>query len=100
MWSSLQPSKGEHHLTVLRRVLVFYRLMPENQKKNPDKLVFGVNSGKLLGFSVSQRGIEVEPEKKKAIQDMPPPKKKKEVTSILGKIELHCAVHLTANSDF
>ena len=34
---------------------------------NPKKCVFGVPAGKLLGFIVSQRGIEVNPEKIKAI---------------------------------
>ena len=31
---------------------------------NPDKCVFGVPAGKLLGFLVSNRGIEANPEKK------------------------------------
>src|SRR4051794_13358763 len=34
---------------------------------NPLKCVFGVPAGKLLGFIVSHRGIEVNPEKIKAI---------------------------------
>ena len=40
---------------------------------NPEKCVFGVPSGKLLGFHVSHRGIEANPEKIKAIEDMSPP---------------------------
>ena len=40
---------------------------------NPEKCVFGVPSGKLLGFLVSQRGIEVNPEKFKALERMSPP---------------------------
>ena len=34
---------------------------------NPAKCVFGVPAGKLLGFLVSERGIEANPEKIKAI---------------------------------
>ena len=34
-----------------------------NLKLNPEKCVFGVLSGKLLGFFVSQRGIEANPNK-------------------------------------
>ena len=34
---------------------------------NRKKCIFGVPAGKLLGFIVSQRGIEVNPEKIKAI---------------------------------
>ena len=38
---------------------------------NSSKCTFGVKSGKLLGFIVSQKGIEVDPEKVKAILEMP-----------------------------
>ena len=40
---------------------------------NPKKCAFGVTSGKLLGYIVSAKGIEVDPEKVQAIMDMPPP---------------------------
>ena len=46
---------------------------------NPSKCVFGVSSGKLLGYIVSQRGIKVDLSKAKAIVEMPPPKIEKEV---------------------
>lgn len=36
------------------------------------KVCFGLGR-KLLGFVVSQRGIEVDPDKVKAILEMPPP---------------------------
>ena len=42
-------------------------------KLNPNKCAFGVVSGKFLGFMVSYRGIEANPEKIKAILDMKPP---------------------------
>ena len=42
-------------------------------KLNPEKCVFGVPSGKLLGFIVSQRGIEANPEKLKDILKMQSP---------------------------
>ena len=38
---------------------------------NPAKCTFGVRLGKLLGFIVSQKGIEVDPNKVKAILEMP-----------------------------
>ncbi|XP_070004770.1 uncharacterized protein [Nicotiana sylvestris] len=53
---------------------------------NPAKCAFGVPSGKLLGFVVSQRGIELYPTKIKSIQDLPPPKTKKYVMSLLGRL--------------
>ena len=43
-------------------------------KLNPSKCVFGVTAGKFLGFMVSQRGIEVNPEKVWAIMELEPPR--------------------------
>jgi hypothetical protein len=37
---------------------------------NPKKYVFGVSSGKLLGYMVSSRGIDVNPEKVEAIEQL------------------------------
>src|SRR3954469_2736867 len=45
----------------------FDNLRKYNMMLNPKKCVFGVPAGKLLGFIVSQRGIEVNAEKIKAI---------------------------------
>ncbi|KAL0449404.1 UNVERIFIED_CONTAM: hypothetical protein Slati_1496800 [Sesamum latifolium] len=68
----LVKSKKTHHhvedldetFTVLRK----YRL-----KLNPGKCAFGVSGGRFLGFMVTQRGIEANPDKIKAIMDMGPP---------------------------
>ena len=46
----------------------FANLRKINLKLNPEKCVFGVPSVKLLGFFVSQRGIEANPDKIKAIE--------------------------------
>ena len=53
---------------------------------NPNKCVFGVASGKFLGFMVSQRGIEANPEKVRAIIDMMSPRTVKEVQKLIGRI--------------
>src|SRR3954464_5024495 len=45
----------------------FDNLQKYNMMLNPKKCIFGVPAGKLLGFIVSTRGIEVNPEKIKAI---------------------------------
>jgi len=55
-------------------------------KLNLSKCVFRVTAGKFLGFMVSQRGIEVNPEKVRAIMELAPPKTIKEVHSLNGKI--------------
>ena len=43
---------------------------------NPQKCTFGVTVGKLLSFLVSDRGIEVDPSKIKAILEMPKARKR------------------------
>ena len=55
-------------------------------KLNPSKCVFGVASGKFLGFMVSQRGIGANPEKVQAIINMVLPKTIKEVQKLTGRI--------------
>ena len=46
---------------------------------NPDKCTFGISSSKLLEYLVSQRDIEANPKKVKAIKDMQSPRNHKEV---------------------
>jgi hypothetical protein len=41
---------------------------------NPKKCVFGVSSGKLLGYMVSSRGIDANPKKVEAIDKLQPPR--------------------------
>jgi hypothetical protein len=53
-------------------------------KLNPAKCTFGVPAGKLLGFLVSSRGIEVNPGKIHAIERMKPPIDLKEVQKFTG----------------
>jgi hypothetical protein len=53
-------------------------------KLNPAKCTFGVPAGKLLGFLVSSRGIEVNPGKIHAIERMKPPTNLKEVQKFTG----------------
>src|SRR5215216_7668025 len=53
---------------------------------NPDKCVFGVPAGKLLGFLVSERGIEANPEKIKAIISLAKPACINDVQRPAGRI--------------
>ena len=48
-------------------------------KLNPQKCVFGVTKGKLLRYVVRQKGIEADPAKIRAIQEMPVPRTEKEI---------------------
>jgi hypothetical protein len=66
--------------------LVFDKLRATRKKLNPDKCVFGISTGKLLGFLVSYRGIEANPEKIRAIEAMRPPARVKDVQKLTGSL--------------
>ncbi|KAE8716368.1 PCF11P-similar protein 4 [Hibiscus syriacus] len=74
----------EEHVKVLRKL--FLRLRKYQLKLNPAKCTFGATSGKLLGFVVSENGIEIDPDKVKAILELPPPRTQKEVRGFLGRL--------------
>ena len=54
--------------------------------RNPDKCLFGIPSGKLLGFLISHRGIEANPNKIKAIERREEPRRVKDVQRLNGCI--------------
>jgi len=64
-----KSASEEKHLVNLRKL--FERLRKYKLRLNPSKCTFGVRSMKLLGFIVSQREIEVDPDKVRAILEMP-----------------------------
>ena len=64
----------------------FNSLKRYNMKLNLSKCAFKVSSGKFLGFMVSQRGIEANPDKIQAILSMEPSKNVKEVQSLIGRV--------------
>ena len=64
----------------------FNTLRHYRMKLNPSKCAFWVSSGKFLGFMVSQRGIDANLEKVKAILEMSSPKTIKEVQSLIGRV--------------
>jgi len=65
----------EEHLVNLSKL--FERLKKFKLRLNPEKCTFGVRSGKLLGFIVSRKGIEVDPDKVLGIFEMSHPCTKK-----------------------
>jgi hypothetical protein len=62
----------------------FASLREYRWKLNPNKCVFGVPSGKILGFIISQRSIEANPEKISAITSMKAPTSIKDVQKLTG----------------
>ena len=70
----------EKHLDDLQET--FDTLRRYNMKLNPSKCAFEVSFGKFLGFMVSHRGIEANPDKIQVILNMEPPRNIKEVQSL------------------
>jgi ribonuclease HI len=64
--------------------VTFRCLKAKSVKLNPEKCVFRVPRGMLLGFIVSERGIEANPEKIAAITNMGPIKDLKGVQGVMG----------------
>ena len=64
----------------------FQILRNYNMKLNPAKCAFGVSAGKFLGFIVNHKGIEANPDKIKAVLDMPSPSGIQEVQILTGRI--------------
>ena len=80
----VKSKEEEDHLDDLRET--FNTLKQYNMKLNPSICAFGVSLGKFLGFMVSQRGIEANLEKVRAILEMSSLKTVKEVQSLTGRV--------------
>ena len=74
----------EEHVPNLRKS--FTLLREYKMRLNPTKCAFGVSSGKFLGFMVNQRGIEANPDKIKAVIDLEPPRRAKDIQRLNGMI--------------
>ncbi|XP_073137071.1 uncharacterized protein [Henckelia pumila] len=64
----------------------FQTLRNYQLKLNPSKCTFGVRAGKFLGYMVTRRGIEENPEKVQAIISMSSPRNVQEVQRLTGRI--------------
>ena len=73
----VKSKEEEDHLVDLKET--FNTLRQYSMKLNLSKCAFGVSSREFLSFMVSQRGIEADPEKVRAILEMSSPKKIKEL---------------------
>jgi hypothetical protein len=51
---------------------------------NPKKCMFGVSSGKLLGYMVSSRGIDANSKKVEDLENLQPPQTRKEIQKLAG----------------
>jgi hypothetical protein len=64
----------------------FANLRAANLKLNPEKCVFGIHKGKVLGCLVSTKGIEANPDKIKALVEMQDPVSVKDVQKLTGRL--------------
>ena len=53
---------------------------------NPEKCIFGVDKGKVLGCLLSTKGIEANPDKVKALRNMEEPRSIRDVQKLTGRI--------------
>ena len=80
----VKSQEKESHVKKLAQVLEVFR--QNKMRLNPTKCAFGVQSGKFLGYMITQRGIEANPEKIQAILDMESPTSIKEVQRLTGRM--------------
>ncbi|KAG7588764.1 Integrase catalytic core [Arabidopsis suecica] len=76
--------KKSEHITHLEQC---FKILNEfGMKLNPAKCSFGVPSGEFLGYIVTERGIEANPNQINAFLTMPSPRNIKEVQRLTGRI--------------
>ena len=63
---------------------IFEILRKHKLHLNASKCSFGVGSGRFLGYMVTHRGVEVNPDQIKAINNLQPPQNPKEVQKLTG----------------
>ena len=63
---------------------IFKILRGHKLRLNASKCSFGVGSGKFLGYMMTHRGIEVNPNQVKTINNLQPPQNPREVQKLTG----------------
>ena len=75
----------KEHLPILAKL--FTHLETFKVRLNPKKCTFGIKSDKLLGYIVSTKGVEVDPEKVQAIISMQPPKNLNQLCPLQSRLQ-------------
>jgi hypothetical protein len=76
--------KRKDHISDLAET--FANMRAANLKLNPEKCVFGIHKGKVLGCLVSTKGIEANPDKIKALVEMQDPVSLKHVQKLTERV--------------
>ncbi|XP_022849947.1 uncharacterized protein LOC111372035 [Olea europaea var. sylvestris] len=80
----VKSARANDHVAYLQKVFDVAR--QSRLRFNPEKCVFGTAGGKFLGFMITQRGIEVNPDKIRAILEMKSPTSRKIVQRLTGRV--------------
>ena len=80
----VKSQKEVDHATHLKRV--FEQTRKYNMRLNPKKCTFGVQAGKFLGFYLTERGIEANPDKFRSFTELPTPHSKKCIQTLNGML--------------
>ncbi|XP_021762924.1 uncharacterized protein LOC110727653 [Chenopodium quinoa] len=80
----VKSKEKEDHIADLRET--FETLRRYQMKLNTEKCMFGVRSGKFLGFMVSKRGIDANPDKVNAVLQMKQPKTIRDIQRLTGRM--------------
>ncbi|KAL2228606.1 UNVERIFIED_CONTAM: Retrovirus-related Pol polyprotein from transposon 17.6 [Sesamum indicum] len=87
----VKSSRSQDHIVYLEQT--FATLRKFRMKLNSMKCTFGVTGEKFLGYLVSERGIEMNPERIEAILKLKSPTTIKEVQKLTGKLaSLNCFI--------
>jgi hypothetical protein len=74
----------DDHASRLKKV--FDQARKHRMRFNPEKCTFGVKAGKFLGFYLTERGIEANPDKCRAFSELPTPRSKKSIQILNGML--------------
>jgi hypothetical protein len=80
----IMSEKEKDHIADLTET--FDNMRRNSLKLNPEKCIFDIRKGQLLGCMVSKRGIQANPQKIEALRKMQPPSSRKEVQRLTGRI--------------
>ncbi|XP_068476630.1 uncharacterized protein [Phaseolus vulgaris] len=84
--NKLDESEGHVATATADLEELFATISKYRLKLNPEKCVFGVEAGKFLGFMLTERGIEENPDKCATIIAMRSPTSVKEVQQLTGRM--------------
>ncbi|XP_025625973.1 uncharacterized protein [Arachis hypogaea] len=66
--------------------VIMNTLRKHQMRLNPAKCAFEMEAGKFLGFMITQRGVEANPEKCRAVLEMTSPKNLKDIQRLTGQL--------------